>query len=146
MGSVGCRITPQPADRRRRGKQIANTFAGVSASDNGIVPRGTTVKIAIGGACLGRGYLDDDLKTDAAFRTVRSPRSRPSYPVYLPGDHGRMDEAGLLWFHGRLDDQLTRGGIRLEHGEPASALNKHPDIPSSTVLAVRAVGGRNRNA
>src|SRR3546814_14438028 len=82
------------------------SFAAGIASDNGIGPRGTTGKIAIGGACLGRGYRDDDLKTDAAFRTVRSPSSRTSYSVYLTGDLGRMDEAGTLCFHGRLDDQL----------------------------------------
>src|SRR3546814_20328247 len=117
LGSVFCCLPPQPADRIPLGKPIANTFAAVIASDNGIVPRGTTGQIAIGGACLGRGYLDDDLKTDAAFRTVRSPSSRTSYSVYLTGDLGRMDEAGTLWFHGRLDDQLKGGGLRIDPGE-----------------------------
>src|SRR3546814_20614342 len=118
------------------------TFAAVIASDNGIVPRGTTGQIAIGGACLGRGYLDDDLKTDAAFRTVRSPSSRTSYSVYLTGDLGRMDEAGTLWFHGRLDDQLQVGGIRIEHGELEYSLNKNTALSSSMVIGVVGVGGR----
>src|SRR3546814_11951746 len=104
--------------------------------------RGTTGQIAIGGACLGRGYLDDDLKTDAAFRTVRSPSSRTSYSVYLTGDLGRMDEAGTLWFHGRLDDQLKVGGLRIEPGEIEYHLNKHPAISSSTVIGVEGAGGR----
>src|SRR3546814_15897747 len=102
--------------------------------------RGTTGQIAIGGACLGRGYLDDGLKTDAAFRTVRSPSSRTSYSVYLTGDLGRMDEAGTLWFHGRLADQLKAGGIRIEPGEIEYHLNKHPAITSSQRSAERPAG------
>src|SRR3546814_3523977 len=45
IGSVFCRLPPQPADRIPLGKPIANTFAAVIASDNGIVPRGTTGQI-----------------------------------------------------------------------------------------------------
>src|SRR3546814_14681083 len=57
-----------------------------------------------------------------------------------------MDEAGTLWFHGRLDDQLKVGGIRIEPGEIEYHLNKHPAISSSKVIGVEGVGGRPRIA
>src|SRR3546814_4573793 len=57
-----------------------------------------------------------------------------------------MDEAGTLWFHGRLDDQLKVGGIRIEPGEIEYHLNKHPAISSSKVIGVEGVSGRPRIA
>ncbi len=53
-------------------------------------------------------------------------------PLYRTGDRVRI-ESGVLVFGGRIDDQLSIGGVRLEPGEIEAALVAHPDITSAVV-------------
>ncbi|MEV4844443.1 amino acid adenylation domain-containing protein [Micromonospora matsumotoense] len=81
--------------------------------------------IAIAGTGLALGYLDAPEQTSSAFRhiTVEGTRTR----VYLTGDQGRLDDAGVLHFIGRRDTQLKIAGHRIE--------------PAEIESAVRALGG-----
>ena len=62
--------------------------------------------------------------------------------VYRTGDLGRWRPNGELEFLGRLDDQLTIHGVRVEPGEIAAALNNHPAVRSSVVLATGGAANR----
>lgn len=54
-------------------------------------------------------------------------------PAFKTGDLGRIYN-GLLYFHGRKDRQIKRGGHRIEPAEIETALNTLADISQSAVL------------
>ncbi len=53
-------------------------------------------------------------------------------PLYRTGDRVRLEQ-GALVYGGRIDDQLSIGGVRLEPGEIEAALVAHPDVTSAVV-------------
>src|SRR5699024_12425332 len=75
-------------------------------------------------------------------------------PMSLTGDLGRV-EAGLLYFHGRMDDQIMLRGHRIEPGEIESvarsvsgvrnaAVRVHELGPDDARLVLYAVGDGER--
>nr|BFE80790.1 hypothetical protein GCM10020093_033910 [Planobispora longispora] len=56
--------------------------------------------------------------------------------MYRSGDRARTRADGTLEFLGRLDDQITLRGHRVEPGEVESVLNRHPAVREAAV-AVR---------
>jgi acyl carrier protein len=62
--------------------------------------------------------------------------------VYRTGDLGRWRPDGELEFLGRLDDQVTIHGVRMEPGEVEAVLNSHPAVRSSVVLATGGATNR----
>jgi amino acid adenylation domain-containing protein len=95
------------------------------------VPTGESGELAIGGVSVGRGYLNQPELT--AERFVEDKHGRR---LYRTGDHARITEDGEIEFLGRLDDQLSIRGFRVEAGEVAAALNSHPGVDSSVAVAV----------
>ena len=55
---------------------------------------------------------------------------------YRTGDRVRVRADGEIEFLGRLDDQLSIRGFRVEPGEVAAALNSHPAIEASVAVGV----------
>ncbi len=51
------------------------------------------------------------------------------------GDLGRRDEDGTWWFEGRIKDLIVRRTSKITPGEVESALNQHPDVLGSAVVA-----------
>lgn len=87
------------------------------------VPAGETGEIWIGGAGVADGYLDDPERT--AERFVPDPFAADGSRMYRSGDLGALRD-GLLYFHGRNDDQIKLNGFRIEPGEvEAAALAEH---------------------
>jgi len=77
------------------------------------VPRGTAGELWIGGANVGLGYFADPAETQRRFRQdPRHDRFRSIW--YRSGDLVREDENGLLWFQGRVDNQVKVRGHRIE--------------------------------
>jgi amino acid adenylation domain-containing protein len=95
------------------------------------VPAGVSGELVIGGVSVGRGYLNRPELT--AERFVEDRRGRR---LYRTGDHARITADGEIEFLGRLDDQLSIRGFRVEAGEVAAALNAHPGVDSSVAAAV----------
>ncbi|MEU0336060.1 AMP-binding protein [Streptomyces sp. NPDC006193] len=87
--------------------------------DGAPAPRGATGEVAIGGTGLALGYLDAPDQTAAVFRHTTADGRR--VPVYLTGDHGWMDDSGVLRLSGRRDAQLKISGHRIEPAEIESA-------------------------
>ena len=78
---------------------------------------------------MAQGYLNLPDASAERFVTVDSIGGPP---LYRTGDRVRV-ENGALVFGGRIDDQLSIGGVRLEPGEIEAALVAHPDVTSAVV-------------
>jgi amino acid adenylation domain-containing protein len=117
---------------------IGRPIPGVSVHlvDGDLCPvePGEPGEIVIGGPSVARGYLNRPDLTDERFlpdNFVEVAGQR----LYRTGDLARLRSDGELEFLGRLDDQVTIRGVRIEPGEIAAVLNKHPAVRSSVVLA-----------
>jgi acetyl-CoA synthetase len=55
---------------------------------------------------------------------------------YFTGDLAHQDEDGDFWIEGRMDDVINVSGHRLGTAEIESALNEHPAVIESAVVAI----------
>ncbi|MFJ9634685.1 condensation domain-containing protein [Streptomyces sp. NPDC101175] len=91
-------------------------------------------EICIGGLGVAQGYVGEPAYTSERF--IADPFSRvPGQRMYLTGDKGRLRPDGQLEFWGRLADQVTVRGLRVEPGELEALLDGHPAIARSAVIA-----------
>jgi acyl-CoA synthetase (AMP-forming)/AMP-acid ligase II/acyl carrier protein len=98
------------------------------------VPAGMPGEIYVGGPGLARGYHNRPDLT--AERFIPNPfAAEPDRRLYRTGDLGRLLPDGQIAFLGRVDDQIKIRGYRIEPNEIVSALNSHPDVRESLVLA-----------
>jgi amino acid adenylation domain-containing protein len=116
------------------GRPIANTQLYVLDPDFRPVPPGTTGELYIGGAGVGRGYLNRPKLTRERF--LADPFSGWSGArLYKTGDLVRYRKDGALEFLGRVDDQVKVRGYRIELGEIETRLAGHPGVQTCVVLA-----------
>jgi predicted amino acid dehydrogenase len=125
-------ITERPADDVTRlpiGRPVGGTIIEIVSPDG----QDQAGEIWIGGAGLADGYLDDPERTAASFV------ERDGQRWYRSGDRGTRDADGVLWFRGRIDDQVKLHGYRIEPGEIEAVLRQHPAVERA---AVTVDGGR----
>ena len=116
------------------GRAIDNTDVYILDSKMERVPTESIGEIYIGGAGLARCYLNDPALT--AERFVKDPFSAdPGARLYRTGDLGCYLPDGQIAFHGRVDDQVKIRGYRIELDEVISALDRHPAVGESIVVA-----------
>jgi aspartate racemase len=116
------------------GKPISNTEAHVLDSALRPLPVGAPGELYIGGDGLALGYLNQPELTAQKF--IPSPfNGHPGARLYKTGDLGRRLPDGTIEFLGRLDDQLKISGYRIEPAEIQAALEAHPGIRQSAVIA-----------
>ena len=88
----------------------------------------------VGGAGVARGYLNRPELT--AERFISDPFSKtPGAKLYRSGDLAQFHPNGELEYLGRIDHQVKIRGFRIELGEIETALNRHPAIRESVVIA-----------
>ncbi|HKP35520.1 MAG TPA: amino acid adenylation domain-containing protein [Pyrinomonadaceae bacterium] len=116
-------------DRIPIGSPIANTEILVLDSEMKPCPPGVSGELYIGGAGVGRGYLNRPDLTAEKFVTLNGRR------LYRTGDWARLSADGRLEFTGRRDQQIKLRGFRVELGEVEAALLKHPAIRDAAVVA-----------
>jgi len=98
------------------------------------LPIGVAGEMYVGGAGLARGYLDG--AELSAERFIPHPYSNtPGARLYRTGDLARYTTSGELEYLGRLDEQVKIRGFRIELGEIEVALDSHPLVRQSIVLA-----------
>ncbi|MGR6918369.1 amino acid adenylation domain-containing protein [[Actinomadura] parvosata] len=135
IGSVFHDVTDADADRIPIGRPIDNTAAIVLDEDLRPVPVNTPGELYLGGECIGAGYLNDPGRTERVFVPNPFPQI-PGEKLYRTGDLARLGEDGLLYYNGRLDEQVKVGGVRVELGDVASALAGHPLVGSAVALVL----------
>jgi hybrid polyketide synthase / nonribosomal peptide synthetase ACE1 len=93
-----------------------------------LLPPGVPGEIAVGGAGVSLGYLNQAELTNEKF--LNDPWAPPEYvqngrtKMYRTGDKGRLTKNGLVLFHGRIegDTQIKLRGIRIELGDIESTI------------------------
>jgi amino acid adenylation domain-containing protein len=116
------------------GNPIANTEIYILDQQQHPCAVGEAGELYVGGAGVGRGYLNRPELTTEKF--IPHPFSeRASARLYRTGDWARLSEQGQIEFAGRRDQQVKLRGFRIELGEVETALAKHPSIRESVVAA-----------
>ncbi|MNH77752.1 Linear gramicidin synthase subunit D [compost metagenome] len=131
----------QPGDANTNiGKAINNVCVYLLDRHLRPVPQGAIGELYIGGAGVGRGYLNNPQATADAFiaNPFRSDAERSrgeNARLYKTGDRGRYLPDGNIEYLGRNDFQVKIRGFRIEPGEIEARLNDHPAIQQALVLA-----------
>jgi len=116
------------------GRPIANTQIYLLDAHLHPVPIGVPGEVCIGGAGLGRGYLNRPEWT--AERFIPHPFGpQGGERLYRTGDLARYQPDGRIEFLGRIDHQIKVRGFRIEVGEVEAVLRQHPAVQETVVVA-----------
>ncbi len=107
------------------GRPWPDTVAIMDEDGEPVVP-GRKGEIWVRGPTVISGYLDAPDLNGTAF--VRG--------WFRTGDIGSLDDDGFLSLHGRLSEQINRGGEKIAPGEIDIALLRHPDVAEAAAFAV----------
>ncbi|MGW4063518.1 amino acid adenylation domain-containing protein [Amycolatopsis sp. NPDC004747] len=134
LGAVPSEEDPVPI-----GVPIQNTRVYV-VDGNRLCAPGEIGELLIAGPGLSVGYVGMPEATAERFAEydVDGLRER----LYRTGDLAYLDVRGHLVFAGRLDDQVKINGFRVEPGEVAHHLDRHPDVRQNVVCAHDVHPGR----
>ena len=125
------------------GYAIANTEVYILDESGNQVPVGTAGELHIGGMGVARGYRNRPEMTTQRF--IRNPfGARPDERLFKTGDLARFLPDGQISFVGRIDEQVKVHGFRVEPNEVTAALDAHPDIQQSVVVAREVAPGDTR--
>ena len=102
------------------------------------LPVGAAGELLIGGAGVGRGYLNNPEKTAEAF--IDNP-FMPGVRLYRSGDIVRYRSDGNIEFVGRKDRQVKIRGFRIELKEVEAVIQEMPAVKDVTVQAFDAPSG-----
>ncbi|MEV4630261.1 MupA/Atu3671 family FMN-dependent luciferase-like monooxygenase [Micromonospora sp. NPDC049523] len=116
------------------GRPLDNIHVEVRDQRGNLAPLGAVGELFIGGAGVGRGYLNRPELT--AERFVEDPGGGPGARFYRTGDLVRWTTEGVLVFLGRADDQVKIRGNRVEPGE-ASAVLRGLDLVADGIVVAR---------
>lgn len=143
---VGCCVHEvQPTDPASGsvpiGRPIANTQLYILDTDLRPTPPGVTGELYIGGAGVGRGYLNRPELT--AERFPPDPFSNvPGARLFRTGDLAYYEPDGALHFLGRADNQVKIRGYRIELGEVEANLAAAPNVRACVVMAREDESGK----
>ncbi len=122
------------------GQPLSNTEVWVLDQHMQVTPVGVTGELYIGGDGLARDYLRRPELTAEKF--VPHPySSKPGARLYRTGDLVRYMSDGNIEFLKRMDQQVKIRGFRIELGEIEAALQEHPAVRESVVIAHEEIAG-----
>jgi amino acid adenylation domain-containing protein len=122
------------------GRPIINTRLYILDERLQPVPIGVTGELYVGGAGVGRGYLNRPDLT--AERFLPDPFSaEPGARLYKTGDLARYLPTGNIECRGRADHQVKIRGFRIELGEIESVLDQHGAVRESVVVTREELPG-----
>ncbi len=97
-------------------------------------------ELFIAGLGVGRGYLNDPLRTATSY--LPNPFGAPGERLYRSGDLARRRDDGVLEYVGRVDHQVKIRGYRIELGEIEARLRQWPDVHDAAVAAQHTATGQ----
>ena len=125
------------------GRPLPNTQAYVLDQHLQPAPTGTVGELYVGGAGVGRGYINDAALTSARF--LSDPfADRAEARLYRTGDLARWRADGTLECLGRADQQVKIRGYRIELKEIEHVLLDHADVRAAIVELRRDARGEVR--
>ncbi|HEY6285710.1 MAG TPA: non-ribosomal peptide synthetase [Ktedonobacteraceae bacterium] len=144
VATSGCILPDKQAEALPTiGHPIDNTQIYILNEQLQQVPIGVQGEVYIGGAGLALGYLNRPELTREKF--IPHPFSDdPNARVYKTGDLACYLPDGHLSFIGRTDHQIKIRGYRIEPNEIIAALDRHPAIQKSVVVAHEDTSGEKR--
>lgn len=98
-----------------------------------LLQEGAEGELAIGGKCLGKGYVQRPELTMTKFINHPLPSSSGER-LYRTGDRVRLDKNLNIVFLGRIDTQVKHRGFRIELGEIEQAIADHPSVQTAAVI------------
>jgi len=116
------------------GRPIDNVSAVLLNKMGRAVRDGEAGELCIGGAALARGYWNQPELSARRFAPCPPGSEAPAF-LFHTGDAARRLPGGEFALLGRLDDRITIRGYRVEPAEIESALNAHPEVKTSVVVA-----------
>src|SRR5439155_23111070 len=115
------------------GSPIANSEIYILDNNQQPCPVDVAGELYIGGAGVGRGYLNRPELSAEKF--IPHPfDGQNGARLYRTGDWARYRADGQIEFTGRRDQQVKLRGFRIELGEVETALARHPSIGESVVI------------
>src|SRR6185437_4906944 len=124
------------------GQPLGNVQLYVMDQHMELVPSGGLGELYIGGAGVGRGYVNRAELT--AERFVPDPFCGFGQRLYKTGDLVRRNKDGDIEFLGRADHQVKIRGFRIELGEIEAALRQRPEIKHAVVVVAESEDGNKR--
>ncbi len=116
------------------GGPIANTDIYILNEEKQRCATDEAGELYIGGAGVGRGYLNRAELSAEKFIELDAKR------LYRTGDWARVRANGRIEFAGRRDQQVKLRGFRIELGEVEGALSEHAAVRECAVVA-REING-----
>lgn len=114
------------------GLPVANLRLYVLNRELDLLPTGVPGELCIAGVGVGRGYLNDPVRTAQVF--IPHPlASTPGERLYRTGDLVRQNEHGVFEYLGRIDHQVKLRGYRIELGEIEARLLALPAVTQAVV-------------
>lgn len=104
---------------------------------------GEAGEIAIRTPFRTKGYINAATADQLKF-VINPDRSAPDDLIYHTGDRGRYLPDGKLEILGRIDRQIKIAGVRIEPGEIAALLDRHPQIKTTVIIAREDIPGDKR--
>jgi acyl-CoA synthetase (AMP-forming)/AMP-acid ligase II/acyl carrier protein len=129
MTEAASQIAANPIGRRRPGSVGQPAGAQIAIMDRAgrRLPAGKRGEIALRGPTITRGYDNDAIATEAAFRDS----------WFHTGDVGYFDQDGYLFIVGRIKDIINRGGQKVAPAEVEQALLAHPEVVDAAAFSVK---------
>ncbi|MCK1739438.1 amino acid adenylation domain-containing protein [Bradyrhizobium sp. 139] len=137
------RLTKAPAAATGNvpvGAPLPNTQLYVLDANLQPQPVGVTGELCIGGAGIGRGYVNDPAQSKQRFLPDPFAR-RTGRLLYRTGDLARRRDDGTIECLGRADHQVKVRGYRVELKEIENALADHPAVRAGIVEPRREASG-----
>lgn len=97
-------------------------------SQGNLCPINVPGELYVSGDGVGLGYLNDEIKTNQAFKKDMFEKNKI---VYSTGDIAYIGTDNNIHFLGRKDNQIKLHGYRIELSEIDSAISNHPQISKS---------------
>lgn len=115
------------------GRPIDNVKVMILDKNRKMVPYGGVGELFIGGICVGKGYLNDPVRTDEVF-AHHVINGIDLGMFYKTGDRACYIKDGDIQFLGRVDNQVKVNGIRIELSEIEMQLVDFPGIKQAIVI------------